>query len=51
LWRDTCVLTRRSGDSLTFETNFVDFTGKFVERCHVVAHADLGMMRAVEVIR
>jgi hypothetical protein len=39
-----------SGDSLTFETNFDDFTGKFVEHCHVVAHEDLGMMSAVEVV-
>lgn len=51
LWRDTFVLTKRSGDSLTFESNFVDFTGKFVEHCHVIAHEDLGMMGAVEVVR
>ena len=50
LWRDTFVLTKRSGDSLTFESNFVDFTGKFVEHCHVLAHEDLGMMAAVEVV-
>jgi FtsP/CotA-like multicopper oxidase with cupredoxin domain len=51
LWRDTFVLTKRSGDSLTFESNFDDFTGKFVEHCHVIAHEDLGMMGAVEVVR
>ena len=51
LWRDTFVLTKRSGDSLTFESNFVDFTGKFVEHCHVLAHEDLGMMAAVEVVQ
>jgi FtsP/CotA-like multicopper oxidase with cupredoxin domain len=51
LWRDTWVLTRRSGDSFTFESNFVDFTGKFVQHCHVLSHEDLGMMSAVEVVR
>ena len=50
LWRDTFVLTKRSGDSLKFESNFVDFTGKFVEHCHVLAHEDLGMMASVEVV-
>jgi FtsP/CotA-like multicopper oxidase with cupredoxin domain len=50
LWRDTYVLTKRTGDSLTFESNFVDFTGKFVEHCHVIAHEDLGMMASVEVV-
>jgi FtsP/CotA-like multicopper oxidase with cupredoxin domain len=48
--RDTFVLTKRPSDSLTFETNFVDFTGRFVEHCHVVAHEDLGMMSVVEVV-
>ncbi len=51
LWRDTYVLTKSAGDSFTFESNFVDFTGKFVEHCHVIAHEDLGMMEAIEVIR
>jgi FtsP/CotA-like multicopper oxidase with cupredoxin domain len=51
LWRDTFVLTKRSGDSLTFESNFVDFTGTFVEHCHVLSHEDLGMMASVEVVK
>jgi FtsP/CotA-like multicopper oxidase with cupredoxin domain len=51
LWRDTFVLTKRTGDSLKFQTNFDDFTGKFVEHCHVLAHEDLGMMAPVEVVR
>jgi FtsP/CotA-like multicopper oxidase with cupredoxin domain len=51
LWRDTFVLTKTTGDSLTFESNFVDFPGKFVEHCHVLAHEDLGMMASVEVVR
>jgi FtsP/CotA-like multicopper oxidase with cupredoxin domain len=51
LWRDTFVLTKRTGDSITFQSNFDDFTGKFVEHCHVVSHEDLGMMGPVEVVR
>jgi FtsP/CotA-like multicopper oxidase with cupredoxin domain len=50
LWRDTFVLTKSTGDSITFESNFVDFTGRFVEHCHVLTHEDLGMMAAVEVV-
>jgi FtsP/CotA-like multicopper oxidase with cupredoxin domain len=50
MWRDTFVLTKNSGDSLTFEMNFSDFTGEFVEHCHVLAHEDLGMMSSCEVV-
>jgi FtsP/CotA-like multicopper oxidase with cupredoxin domain len=50
LWRDTYVLTGGDHDSLTFQSNFDDFTGKFVEHCHVLGHEDLGMMESLEVI-
>lgn len=50
LWRDTFVLTKHSGDSITFVSNFVDFAGKFVEHCHVLSHEDLGMMEAIEIV-
>lgn len=51
LWRDTYVLTKSAGDTITFESNFVDYAGKFVEHCHVLSHEDLGMMSAIEVVR
>jgi FtsP/CotA-like multicopper oxidase with cupredoxin domain len=51
LWRDTYVLTKHPGDSLTFESNFVDYPGKFVEHCHIVSHEDLGMMSEIQVTR
>jgi FtsP/CotA-like multicopper oxidase with cupredoxin domain len=51
LWRDTCVLTKSAGDTITFESNFADYTGKLVEHCHVLSHEDLGMMSAIEVVR
>ena len=50
LWRDTFILTGNDGDSFTFESNFVDFTGRFVDHCHVLSHEDLGMMEIVEVV-
>ena len=49
LWRDTFPLAGSNGDSFTFRTNFVDFTGRFVHHCHIVSHEDLGMMEIVEV--
>jgi FtsP/CotA-like multicopper oxidase with cupredoxin domain len=51
LWRDTYLFGEHSGDSFTFESNFVDFTGRYVGHCHVLSHEDLGMMEIVEVIR
>jgi FtsP/CotA-like multicopper oxidase with cupredoxin domain len=50
LWRDTFVLTGKTGDSITFETKLEDFTGTFVEHCHVLTHEDLGMMESIEVV-
>lgn len=50
LWRDTFVLTGKDGDSITFQSNFVDFTGRFVNHCHVLSHEDLGIMEAIEVV-
>ena len=50
LWRDTYVLTGKTGDSFTFETHFADFLGKFVEHCHVLTHEDLRLMEAIEVV-
>ncbi len=51
MWRDTYVVTKRDGDSVTFESNFIDYTGKYVEHCHIVSHEDLGMMSEIEVVR
>jgi FtsP/CotA-like multicopper oxidase with cupredoxin domain len=50
LWHDTFALSGQNGDSLTIVSNFEDFTGRFVDHCHVVAHEDLGMMEALEVV-
>lgn len=50
LWRDTFALSGQDDDSITFETNFDDFTGIFVNHCHVLTHEDLGMMERIEVV-
>jgi FtsP/CotA-like multicopper oxidase with cupredoxin domain len=50
VWYDTFALSGITGDSITFQSNFTDFTGKFVNHCHILAHEDLGMMEAIEVI-
>ncbi len=50
LWRDTWLLPVAKGGSFTFRSNFDDFTGRFVEHCHILSHEDLGMMEALEVV-
>lgn len=49
-WRDTFALRGHTGDSFTFVSNFTDFTGRFVDHCHILSHEDLGMMEALEVV-
>jgi FtsP/CotA-like multicopper oxidase with cupredoxin domain len=47
VWRDTIALP--PGGYVITRSKFVDFTGKFVLHCHILAHEDLGMMQLVEV--
>ncbi len=47
-WQDSIALPPKG--SVTFLTNFTDFTGKFVIHCHNLNHEDMGMMHSVEVI-
>ena len=49
-WRDTYPLGPHLGDSFTFTMNLEDFAGMTVQHCHVLAHEDLGMMEAVEIV-
>jgi hypothetical protein len=49
-WPDSFVMTRSSGDSFTFESNFVDCTGAFVQHCQVLLREDLGMTSSIDVI-
>jgi FtsP/CotA-like multicopper oxidase with cupredoxin domain len=50
-WRDTCVLTKGAGDSITLESNFADFPGRLTEHCQVLPQADLGLMSGIEIVR
>ena len=36
--------------SVTMRTRFLDFTGRFVFHCHILAHEDAGMMGIIEVV-
>jgi FtsP/CotA-like multicopper oxidase with cupredoxin domain len=49
-WRDTFALSGQDDDSFTCEMNLDDFTGTFVQHCHVLTHEDLGMMEALEIV-
>jgi FtsP/CotA-like multicopper oxidase with cupredoxin domain len=44
-WRDTIVVP--AGGRARLRTRFLDFTGLTVQHCHVLDHADLGMMATV----
>lgn len=50
IWRDTFALSGQDNDSFVMQMNIDDFTGKFVQHCHVLTHEDLGMMEALEVV-
>ena len=52
-WTDTISLpsgTAQSPGSVTFRSRFENFRGTYVLHCHMLAHEDMGMMQAVEVI-
>ena len=38
------------GGQIVIRTRFLDFPGKFVYHCHILAHEDAGMMGTVEVV-
>lgn len=46
--QDTVVLPPHG--EVVIRTAFLDFTGKFVFHCHILAHEDGGMMKVVEVV-
>lgn len=50
MWRDTFALSGQDDDSFVMQMNIDDFTGTFVQHCHVLTHEDLGMMEAIEVV-
>jgi FtsP/CotA-like multicopper oxidase with cupredoxin domain len=57
IWWDTIALplAKKSGSTITpgyikMRTRFADFTGKYVDHCHILAHEDRGMMQLIQVV-
>jgi len=49
VWRDTFAIP--VGGYFKMRTRFVDFTGLYVQHCHILAHEDRGMMQLVQVCK
>lgn len=47
-FEDTALLPPNG--EIVMRTRFLDFTGKFVYHCHILAHEDAGMMGVIEVV-
>ncbi|MEL6561856.1 MAG: multicopper oxidase domain-containing protein [Bacteroidota bacterium] len=48
-WQDTIYLPHNGGRAI-FRSRFWDYTGKYVDHCHLLQHEDWGMMQAIEVV-
>jgi hypothetical protein len=48
-WHDVMWLPRNAG-RVVFRSRFPDFTGTFVNHCHILLHEDNGMMQEVEIV-
>ncbi len=47
VWMDTVAIPRNGG-RVVFRSRFEDFTGQWVNHCHLLMHEDMGMMQVVE---
>lgn len=47
LWRDTVILNE--GWKVMGRTRYTDFTGTFVQHCHILDHEDQGMMELIQI--
>jgi FtsP/CotA-like multicopper oxidase with cupredoxin domain len=47
-WMDTVAIPR--GGRVVFRSRFADYTGMWVNHCHILMHEDHGMMQAVAVV-
>lgn len=47
MWMDTVAIPRNGG-RIVFRSRFEDFTGKWINHCHILRHEDNGMMQIVE---
>lgn len=47
-WRDT--VTVHPGETVRVQATFDDYVGRFLYHCHLIDHADMGMMAQFEVV-
>lgn len=47
VWRDTIIL--KEGWKISARTEYTDFTGVFVQHCHILDHEDQGMMELIQI--
>lgn len=47
MWMDTVAIPRNGG-RVVFRSRFEDYTGKWINHCHILRHEDNGMMQTVE---
>ncbi len=47
VWQDTVPLSNKVGGIVKIRQKFLNFTGKYVQHCHILGHEDRGMMTNV----
>ncbi len=50
IWRDTLLVRQSDNPKKEIVTRYDEFTGKFVQHCHILDHEDQGMMEVVEIV-
>jgi FtsP/CotA-like multicopper oxidase with cupredoxin domain/peroxiredoxin len=48
-WRDTVKIP--GGGYVKMRTHYTDFTGTFVQHCHILDHEDQGMMQLIDILK
>jgi FtsP/CotA-like multicopper oxidase with cupredoxin domain/peroxiredoxin len=48
IWRDTVAM--KPNTTIRFRTRYTDFTGDFVQHCHILDHEDQGMMQRIRIV-
>jgi peroxiredoxin len=48
IWKDSVFIPAKW--QIKFRTRYADFSGKFVQHCHILDHEDQGMMELVEIL-
>ncbi|MDH3600709.1 MAG: multicopper oxidase domain-containing protein, partial [Candidatus Tectomicrobia bacterium] len=50
VWQDTIGLANNSTGNVVLYQKFINFTGGFVQHCHILGHEDRGMMTNVQTV-